>query len=309
MVFSKSYIRRSFLAGSATAIAAPLVIRNTFAQTGRRPKTIVDGQVNIWTGGKPPPTRRQTPFLATDLLTEMTAAGVARAVIIPVSWNPDGVESPLAAVRAYPDRFRVFGIYDLAAPPERASIDLLMKREGIAGLRLFLNSSKGQAWMTDGSGDWFWPIIEQRKIPLMIYPTILPALQQVIEKYPGMKLCIDSLGAIPGKDGLDGLARHDSILALAKFPNVVIKASGLPQQSASSYPFDNLTPYLRKTYDTFGPERMFWGSDITSLEPLKVTYNECIDSFTRLSWLSDRDLDLIMGRSISEWMGWPLPAQ
>lgn len=63
-------------------------------------------------------------------------------------------------------------------------------------------------------------------------------------------------------------------MALAKYPNVVIKAAGLPQQSVSSYPFENLDPYLRKTYDAFGPERIFWGSDITSLEPLKVAYNQ-----------------------------------
>jgi predicted TIM-barrel fold metal-dependent hydrolase len=300
--------RRGVLIGGAALFAAPAIVRNAFAQTGRRPKAIVDSQVNVWTGGKPPANRRQGNFIAADLIGEMDAQKVARAIIVPVSWNPDGIEAPLAAVKAHPDRLRVFGIYDLKAPPNQASIEALAKREGVAGIRLFLNSADGRAWMTSGSADWFWPIIEREKIPLMIYPTIMPALQEAIEKHPGMKLCIDSLAATPGKEGVAAFAQHDAVLALAKNPNVVIKASSIPQLSGDAYPFKALEPVLRKTYDAFGPERMFWGSDMTSLEPLKITYAQCIDSFTQLSWLSDKDLDLIMGQSIAKWMNWPLPA-
>ena len=126
--------RRVLIGGAAAAFGAPLLVRNAFAQTGRRPKAIVDSQVNVWIGGKPPASRRQAPFLVTDLLQEMNTAGVTRAVIVPVSWNPDGIESPLAAVKSYPDRFRVFGIYDLNAPPTEASIKSLSTRDGVAGI-------------------------------------------------------------------------------------------------------------------------------------------------------------------------------
>ena len=90
--------------------------------------------------------------------------------------------------------------------------------------------------------------------------------------------------------------------------HLVIKLVSLPYLSAEPYPYRNLQPILRRTYDAFGPERMFWGSDLTLLMPLKVSLKESVTAFTEeLPWLSDRDLDLIMGRAISKWLDWPLP--
>jgi predicted TIM-barrel fold metal-dependent hydrolase len=56
---------------------------------------IVDAQVHIWAAATPdrpwPPGRSQPhrpqPFSKDDLLAEMDAAGVARVVIVPPSWE------------------------------------------------------------------------------------------------------------------------------------------------------------------------------------------------------------------------------
>jgi hypothetical protein len=41
----------------------------------------------------------------------------------------------------------------------------------------------------------------------------------------------------------------------------------------------------------------------------KSTYGECVRAFTEeLTWLSDKDLALIMGGALSTWIGWPLPS-
>ena len=45
---------------------------------------------------------------------------------------------------------------------------------------------------------------------------------------------------------------------------------------------------------------MFWGSDFTLL---KTPYKDCVTFMKEIPWLSDRDLDLIMGRAISRWIG------
>jgi len=95
------------------------------------------------------------------------------------------------------------------------------------------------------------------------------------------------------------------LLALAKYRNVAIKATGAPSYSSESYPFRNIQPYLRQIYDTFGPERMFWGTDITRMP---CSWKQCVTFFTEeLSWLSERDKELIMGRALCNWLGWQLP--
>jgi hypothetical protein len=52
----------------------------------------------------------------------------------------------------------------------------------------------------------------------------------------------------------------------------------------------------------FGPERMFWGTDITRMP---IPWRQGVTMFTEeLPWLSARDRELIMGRALCAWLGW-----
>ena len=95
------------------------------------------------------------------------------------------------------------------------------------------------------------------------------------------------------------------LLALAKNPNVAVKASGAPSYSSEPYPYRNIQPYIRQIYDAFGPERTFWGTDITRMP---CSWRQCVTMFTEeLPWLSGRDQELVMGRAMCNWIGWNLP--
>jgi predicted TIM-barrel fold metal-dependent hydrolase len=95
------------------------------------------------------------------------------------------------------------------------------------------------------------------------------------------------------------------MLGLAKHPNVAIKATGAPSYSSQPYPYRNIHGYLRQIYDAFGPERMFWGTDITRMP---CSWRQCVTLFTEeLPWLSTRDKELIMGRALCTWLDWKRP--
>ena len=53
------------------------------------------------------------------------------------------------------------------------------------------------------------------------------------------------------------LAHLPNLLALARYPNVAVKATGVPGSTREPYPYRNLHPYLRRVNDAFGPERRF----------------------------------------------------
>ncbi len=92
------------------------------------------------------------------------------------------------------------------------------------------------------------------------------------------------------------------MLALAKHPNVAIKTTGAPSYSSEPYPYKNIHGHLRRIYDAFGPERMFWGTDITRMP---CSWRQCVTMFTEeLPWLSGRDRDLVMGRAVCAWLDW-----
>ncbi|HSE45126.1 MAG TPA: hypothetical protein VLA89_07330, partial [Gemmatimonadales bacterium] len=84
--------------------------------------------------------------------------------------------------------------------------------------------------------------------------------------------------------------------------NVAVKATGAPGYSGEAYPYSTMQTYLRQIFDAFGPDRMFWGTDITKMP---CSWRQCATMFTEeLPWLKGRDLDLVMGRAVCDWLGW-----
>ena len=93
-----------------------------------------------------------------------------------------------------------------------------------------------------------------------------------------------------------------ALLALAKHPNIAVKVTGAPGYSSEAYPFPTMQGYVRQIFDVFGPERMFWGTDITKMP---CSWRQCIEMFTEeLPWLHGRDLELVMGDAVCAWWGW-----
>ena len=109
----------------------------------------------------------------------------------------------------------------------------------------------------------------------------------------------------PARVGADPAVARFLTLAVARRPNVTVKVSALPTYAADNYPYKSLHPYLRRIYDAFGPERMFWGTDLSRLP---CSYREAVTMFTEeMPWLKGRDLERVMGSAFVDWLGWKRP--
>jgi predicted TIM-barrel fold metal-dependent hydrolase len=269
---------------------------------------IVDAQVHIWASGPPTtPTHRQVEaFTAEELLVEMDAAGVDAAILHPPGWDPDSVALAAAAVERWPARFAILGGLPVDRPESRALIDGWKSRPGMRGLRLTFLRPDQRSWPTDGTLDFFWPAAERAGVPVALLAyDFLPLLGRVAERHPGLRLIVDHLGGRGGtttaKDDAY-FATLPDLVALARHPNVAVKATGAPGYSTEPYPFRNLHPYLRRIYDAFGPERFFWGSDLSRMP---CPYRQVVTMFAEeLPWLGGRDRDLVMGEAICRWLDW-----
>ena len=270
---------------------------------------IVDAQVHIWaasTPGRPWPqgrikAHRPEPFSKDDLLREMDAANVHRVVIVPPSWEGERNDLGLQAAQAHPGRFAVVGRLDIRAPGARNQIGTWRQQPGMLGLR-FLDE------IPENSADnWLWTEAEAAGVPIMrsVSATQLPLVDRVAERYPGLKLAIDNLGIPMDKKDDAAFAHLDSLLALAKHPNIAVYAKSLPSRTTDSYPYRRLHPHIRRVYDAFGPRRIFWGTDLTKLT---CSYRQAVTMFTEeIPWLTTEDKEWIMGRGLCEWLGWKLP--
>lgn len=265
---------------------------------------IVDSQIHLWTGEAAPPHHRQAPYLVEDALTDMDRAGVDRVVNCPAIWDPHANDYAVEAATLHPDRFATLGWFPLDGPPAPELVDELLDRPGMLGLRFVIATPELITALTTGGMEWLWAAADQREAPvaLMVFPEHLPLVRDIAGRFPGMRLMIDHLAVLPFLT-LPAAADHlDALVALAAAPNVAVKASGVPSMATDAYPFASTHEVLRRTFDAFGPRRMFWGTDITRMT---CTWSECITSFTEeLPWLTGDDLEWVMGRGVREWIGW-----
>src|SRR5512146_1244742 len=272
---------------------------------------IVDAQVHIWlasTPQRPWPAgvqpQRAIPLEKDELLREMDATGVNRAVIVPPSWEGGRNDLGLAAAQAHPDRFAVMGRLNPDAADSRGKMPTWRQQPGMLGLRFSFNRPERFPVLTEGRADWLWAEAEDAGVPVyMLVPHALAHLiGRVAQRHPRLRIVMDHLGLINGKYDDEAFRDLDKLLALARHPNVAAKVSALPCYTKGTYPYHDLHPYVRRVYDTFGPKRMFWGSDLSRLP---CTYRQCVTMFTEeMPWLSSNDIEWIMGRGLCEWIGW-----
>jgi predicted TIM-barrel fold metal-dependent hydrolase len=279
---------------------------------------IVDAQVHIWSNGKPtnPNHRQVDAFTKDELLKEMDAAGVDAALIHPpTSWEPKANEIAIDAARQHPDRLGILGHFPVDRPESRELVAGWKQRPGMLGLRFAFSGPGQAAWLTDGTIDWLWPAADSAGLPIALNcGDDLLKVGEVAARYPALRLLIDHLGRPRSTLGFlaegkveEAWANLPEMLALAKYANVAVKATGAPSYSREAYPYRDIHERLRQIYDAFGPQRVFWGTDITRMP---CSWKECITLFTEeLGWLSGADKELVMGRALCEWLDWKLAPQ
>jgi len=301
--------RREFVASSVVAGAAVAGDKAT-AQPAKR--TIVDAQVHLWKaesddwkwvpGMKP---QLPEPFTIERLVPLMDEAGVDRVVVVPPSWPGDRNDYGLEAARRYPNRFHVMGRIPLKNPAAAALLPKWREQPGMLGVRLtFLGGAA--AWLKDGTADWFWPEAEKAGVPVMfLAPGQTDAFAAIAERHPRLTLIVDHMG-VTGDIVKEGkLAETIAATAsLAKYPNVSVKLSAAPNNSREAYPFKDFSPHIQRLFEAYGPQRCYWGTDMTN-GFTRATYRQRIIHFTEeLPFFTESDKDWVMGRAILQRLNW-----
>jgi len=263
---------------------------------------VVDSQIHLWDGGKSPPHHRQGCYLADQAIADMDAAGVDVAINQPPGWDPDSNAYAIEAAGLHPDRFATLGWFKLNRPDGPDLVRRWRSQAGMIGLRFLCTSEEEKTWPTDGTMDWLWPLAEDLGLPVAVCGrTLLPLVGDLALRHPGLKLTVDHLGYVDFTAD-HRLIQHDDVHAWARFPNVAVKLSGAPDYAPDAYPFRSMHDTIRRLYDAYGPERLFWGSDITRL---KCTWRQCLTMFTEeMPWFGENDKALIMGEAFCRWHDW-----
>jgi predicted TIM-barrel fold metal-dependent hydrolase len=250
---------------------------------------ITDSGVHVWRAAGPDrpwqPGRKahlETPIGYEKLSAMMAEAGVDRAILVPPSWEGDRVDYALEAAAKYPRRFAVMGRIPVDKPEGRQMLETWKDQPGMLGVRLTLHHEWDRPWMTDGTVDWFWPAAERLGIPVMLNaPTLQAEIGAVAARHRGLRLILDHMGRVRGMKDETLLPAIEKTIELARYPNVFVKLTQIPECSSPPYPYRSSQPHVRRIIEAFGPRRSFWGTDLSAmLSRTSCTYRQAVTLFT-----------------------------
>src|SRR5262249_44368118 len=133
------------------------------------------------------------------LLDEMDKFGVTHCVLVQTishGWD----NSYLAqCVKAYPKRFRGQGLIDPTDPKVADKLEFWMRKHGLAGMRFSPIYYQGKdAWLNAKSSEALWQKAEElgAVFNFFIASEQLPKLEDMIKKFPKVKVVIDHFARI-----------------------------------------------------------------------------------------------------------------
>lgn len=258
--------------------------------TKKYPLDPLGGTQSTWS------TERPTTYH--QLLAAMDEAGVAKAAIVHSSTAYGYDNSYVAdAVEAVPERFT--GVYsiDVLAPDVVKTFDYWLGR-GCTGMRLFTTGSTlpNQAtFFVDPKADPFWEHAQAKNIPvcMQMKQEGIPLLRQVMDRFPKITMILDHFSRAPFEDG-PPYAKAQALFDLAKYKQVYLKVTPI---NVSPKSWGNGAPetFFGKIIDTFGAERIAWGSNFpNSVGTMKEILTAAQKAF---AFAKASDQDWIFGKT------------
>ena len=257
---------------------------------------IVDSHLHIWSEDRERYPRKETPYPAAPelLLAEMAAAGVQHAVIVLPMYYAFDNRVLADTLKEHAGIFAGVGVIDPRGTEAAERLTELLEEDGIRGVRL--RATLEEEWFASPETFPLWERAGALGAPLCVLgrPEHLPALRDMVERFPETRVVIDHLMHIPAAEGTEEAA-FKGLMELAQWPNVYLKLSNVRRWAGGPYPQAAAQPLVRAMVASFGAGRIMWGSDWPHVRTGEG-YARCLD-FVRvhLPWLSDDERAQILG--------------
>jgi L-fucono-1,5-lactonase len=240
-----------------------------------------------------------------DLAPHLEAAGVTTTVLVQAA--PTIAETKFlldVAQRSDGVVKGVVGWVDMASPDAIPTLTRFARNGILKSVRPMLQDLGDDAWILRadvGRTLAALPRIGVR-FDALVKPAQLPGLITMLDRHPDLSVVIDH-GAKP--DIANGMWEPWARLmrTAASNPRVRCKVSGLVTEAGSGWTIDQLRKYFDFLGETFGAQRLMWGSDWPVIE-LTATYKSWYAATVALtSGWSAADRAALMGGTARRFYG------
>ncbi|MEP6632179.1 MAG: amidohydrolase family protein [Lapillicoccus sp.] len=278
---------------------------------------VVDAHTHVWAHWpyQPEVPDPQTRGGVANLLLEMDGAGVDHALV--VAAGIPGAESNnddvAAMVAAHPGRLSMLADLDSTfgpgyhAPGAGDRLRAVVDRYAPQGVSHYLGL-QDDGWLESDEGESFLTVAEAAGLVLNLAarPVWAASIRGAARRHPGLTILVNHLGLVmlhPG--GLDEGLRL--VLDTEPLPNLLVKVSGWQYGTAEpwAYPYAARLGVARAFFETWGPDRLVWGSDWPSILP-HHTYRQAARLLAEHApFLSSADRDMVRGGTLARVLRLP----
>jgi len=242
-----------------------------------------------------------------DMVAAMDAVGVDGALLVS-PWTMYRVDASYAvAVRHdHPDRFALVAPFDFTRPDVGDRVAAWASTQGAVGVRLVCWKPPA-AGVHDPGVASVLAEAERAELPVCVLSWgRMDFVRDVAAHHPDATIVVDHLGLVQNMAPPappDPFGDLDSVLALAAYPNVVVKVTGACTLSHQPYPFEDIWAPIGRMVDAFGVDRLMWGTDWTRAVG-HCSYREAVDAFRDTAHFDDAERAALMGGTLQRIFGW-----
>lgn len=242
-----------------------------------------------------------------DMVKAMDAVGVDGAILVSAfTMYRFDARYAVSVRNTYPDRFALIKPVDPNDAGVAETIADWQATPGAVAIRIMMRGDVS-ADPADPGINHVLATAAKRDFPVnLLCWGRLDQVHELARRNPNTRLVIDHLGLQQPfepprmENGFDELPK---LLALAAFPNIVVKISGACTLSRGQYPYADIWEPLARIFDAFGMQRCLWGTDWTRAVEL-MTYAEGVDAFLKSDRLSDSDRAMLMYEATARTYRW-----
>lgn len=203
-------------------------------------------------------------FLPADLAPMLRRHGIEGTILVQAAPTAAETEFLLSLAAMSPFVLGVVGWADFEAPDATDVIAGLAEQPLLVGLRPMIQDIGDDDWLLRSTlAPAFHALIEHGLVfDALVLPRHLARLAQVLERHGSFRVVVDHAGKPALREDARAFDswRHD-LEALAAFPHVCCKLSGLLTEATPNATAETLRPCVDHVIKTFGPDRVIWGSD------------------------------------------------
>ena len=202
------------------------------------------------------------PYGPADLLPHLRTCRFDGTILVQAAPTLHETEYLLGIADATPFVLGVVGWVDFEKPGSRGQMRRLVQHPKLRGLRPMIQDLPNDRWMLRSAIRWAFDALQELGLVFdaLVFPRHLEHLLRLLRRHPALVTVIDH-GAKPSiRDGAfaDWAAMMKRI---AVETSACCKLSGLATEATADWTSEVLRPYVDHLLDTFGPDRLIFGSD------------------------------------------------